>query len=152
MRPTHEYYLVTEPWQYAACRKLWKEVAKTNPSIGPVKRFGFPTVAACKGKAVVGFLSSYYGNNKLIAGPLVLAPGSGAVTALRLVEAYEKVLFVMGAQEYLFATDNPSLIKTLERVSQFVPISKLLTSDNAVWYKRTLGYEHDGYTDMGDRE
>lgn len=152
MRPTAEYYLVTEPWQYAACRKLWKEAAKTNPSVGPVRRFGFPTVMACRGRTVLGFLSSYYNNGVLVAGPLVLATGRGAVTALRLVEAYERVLFIVGIRSYMFYTDNTSLIRILNRVGKFVKISQLLTSDGVVWYKRTFGDTTDEYTDVASRK
>lgn len=138
MKPSAECYLVTEPWQYAACRKLWKAAVSKVPALGPVRRFGFPTVMAYKGNTVIGFLSSYRTAAGLVAGPLVLAPGYGVFTALRLVEAYEKVLTVAGVSSYLFSTDNPAFARVIERTAESAGIKKVLTDGGTTWYSKTI--------------
>lgn len=151
------YHLATEPEHFRMCRNLWKAVIEREPELGPVKRFGWPTVFGIRDGKVVGFLSTTRKSNlPLIAGPLVLAPGQGAITALRLVESYERVLLVAGVDHYLFGTTNDLIRSAIERVGrEELGIGQVIQKGGATWYVKRVPQAEafDGEDrDLGDSE
>jgi hypothetical protein len=97
-----QYFLVTEPEHYGACRAFAKEQ-------GVSAKFGWPTVVAVRDGEFVGLLSTLRRSESIYAGPLVLSPKAKHITVLRLIEAYEQVLQSMGASYYWFGTETPQM-------------------------------------------
>lgn len=151
------YHLATEPEQFRLCRNLWKFVIQREPELGPVKRFGWPTVFGMRDGKVIGFLSTTRRPHlPLIAGPLLLAPGHGMITALRLVESYERVLMVAGVDQYLFGTTNETIRSAIERFGRDqLGIGQVIHKGGATWYVKHVPQAEafDGEDrDMGDSE
>lgn len=142
MRPREtRYLLATEPAHFAQCRQVWREAVVRAPELGPVRRFGWPTVFAERNGTVVGFLTTHrHPKVGPIAGPLVLASQGTPITVLRLVEAYEVVLRVAGVDSYIFAIVTPELQRALDRLDhQALGLERCLDTGEAVWYKKKVG-------------
>lgn len=106
MYPTEtQYWLATSASEYRLCHALQR--AAERPEVA----FGYPTVLAVRGEALVGFLGTLKAKKAIVAGPLVVDPTlkRPVLTMLRLVEAYEEVLRASGVSSYVFGIDSDNL-------------------------------------------
>lgn len=135
-----KYFLATEPEHFKKCRAVWKAAVAEHPDLGPVRRFGWPTVFAERKGRVIGFLSSYaHPRLGLVAGPMVLSKEGTVFTALRLVEAYHTVLRTVGVPRFWFSVVTPELRKAIERVGpENLGIVKTVALDDVVWYLQNV--------------
>lgn len=88
----------------------------------------FPTVVAERDGVIVGYLATDARPEFICAGPLYVdlpSGRSGAVIALRLLEAYEAVLRVAGVESYYFSIEKPSW----RRVAERLPHTRLCRQD-----------------------
>lgn len=126
------YHLCTKPSDYKLCHAL-REAAES-----PKVTFGFPTVYALRGNAIVAFLGTLKTKGQVICGPLVTDPTlkKPIFVALRLAEAYEQVLRQAGVTSYRLgvAKDRPEWSAAVHRAG-FQPYA---TTETDTWYERTL--------------
>jgi hypothetical protein len=97
----------------------------------------FPTVVAIRDDAIVGLLSTQTGQGAVIAGPLVISMARPIFIAIRLIEAYERVLWEAGVRSYRFgidATEGKAWADMVQRYG-FEPYTE---HAGALWFKREL--------------
>jgi hypothetical protein len=130
MRPLETSYKLMAPHDKKRCLGLAR-----NHGMETVARLEFPTVVAKRKGRILGFLSTRPTKDAIVAGPLVVGPEVKGPIAMRLVEAYENVLRMGGAQFYLFYVDDPHWKRQVERAFEIEPYH--VQGDRA-WYKREI--------------
>ena len=93
---------------------------------------------ADRGGTIVGFLATRPNKKAVIAGPLVIAPGTlrPILTVMRLIEAYELMLRKAGVQSFYFmvAGTNPVWRRIVERMGH-QPYSG---DDTGMWFRKAV--------------
>lgn len=100
-------------------------------------RLSWPTVLAWRGEEIIGVLSRVAHKKAVIAGPLVVAGARPLMTIIRLVEAWERVMWRLGTTEYFFGVDlttGKAWLRLLDKAG-LVPYTQ---ADGAAWFKRTI--------------
>lgn len=90
------YRLASISADYRACHAIMRANGNFD------QQLHFPTVVAERDGRILGFLSTNECDWCLLAGPLETV-GRNAIMALRLIEAYEAALRVMGITRYCFS-------------------------------------------------
>lgn len=125
--------LAASPADYRACHVLARQYGGEAPALR------WPTVLARWGNAVVGFMATQQARWAVVMGPLLVAPDVRVkgLVALRLLEAYERVLHEAGVRAYVFsvATTNKPWLDVLEHRAGF---ERWREVDGAVWFKREV--------------
>lgn len=132
MTPTSTLYRLKEPKDVQAIRRMWEK------SRLPKHATVFPEIVAERDGKVIGFLGTLKVDNAVVAGPLLLnGKKQKAFTFLRLVEAYDRVLFMAGVKSYLFAI--PEKMTEYQRLAEkigLVPFT--VDADGDHWYERRI--------------
>jgi hypothetical protein len=87
-----------------------------------VEETAFPTVVAERGGEIIGCLATQEESSAVVAGPLVVKDGRlKAIAAIRLAEAYENVLRLVGVNGYYFCIDieHEGWVKSAMRMGTF---------------------------------
>lgn len=105
----------------------------------PTAPIGWPNVVAMRDKELLGFILTQDRDEAVIAGPLWLSDGlkQKAFVAMRLFEAYERIMALAGMQSFMFYIDHESdhFIKLLKNLPGFAILSE---DDERVWFKRRI--------------
>lgn len=133
MRPHRtQVFVCTSPADYKRCHTFLTSQEADQP-------LQYPTVFAEREGEVVGLLTSSTKKQALCAGPLVIGTKKPAFVAIRLLEAYEKVLALAGVQRYLFCIDKTNA--KWNTVVQQCGLTPYHETDTAWWYsKKVLNY------------
>jgi hypothetical protein len=127
-----KFFLANSPQDYEDCQTLMDEQDVTT------SKLEFPTVLARDADGVLlGFLSSYYQDKMLFAGPLVVKKHRPR-TAMNLCEQYDLVCKSMGLTGYLMATEDDTFMdKGIKRydLKGFEPYAR---EGNRTFYIRRL--------------
>lgn len=116
MRPLDTTYRLARPGGefnrlYALAKRAGGRIHKGD--------FGFPTIVAERDGKVIGFVATKPDDRAVIAGPLVIEGEKGnPFVFLRLAEAYENVMRLVGVKVYLHAIDKgrPEHVAFMERL------------------------------------
>lgn len=126
------YVLAQNARDYRVCHELLTAVGAEETA------FRFPTIMAIRDKTLLGFLGTLPNKTALIAGPLVLDPTQKRpiITAIRLVECYERTLHQAGIPAYYFGIDtaNASWKTTAERIG----LTPYAEDDQGYWFKKQI--------------
>jgi hypothetical protein len=103
----------------------------------------YPTVMALRGDSLVGCLSRIPSDTSVIAGPLAVSSPRPLLTVMRLIEAWELVLWRAGVRSYQFCIDLTQHKAWLQMVEKagLVPYTQ---DERYVWFRRELKERHDG--------
>lgn len=77
---------------------------------------------AIRGQQILGYISTRPRDDQFVAGPLYVVPGGNrGLIAMRLGEAYERVLRALGVTEYRFGVDleSKSYLTSCRRIEEF---------------------------------
>jgi len=119
-----EYKIASTHDEYADCHGIMDKD----------EELGYPTVMAIRNGEVIGMISTRWGEQNLIASPLI---ANSVFTCMGLSELYDNTLINMGVTHYLFSVekDNKRMIKVIERFFKIKPYTE---TDNLLWYVRRL--------------
>ena len=134
MHPSQTLYrLATTPADYRRCHVLLR-------SQGATHRLAFPTVLAERGGTLLGFLSTNPNDRAIVAGPLVLMTNGHnlGIVAMRLIEAYERILTLAGVASYHFAIPRGDAFEPWRNIVNRVGIMPYAETETHWWYKREL--------------
>lgn len=130
---TTTYKLISQPYEYRALHKIAEKVGvKTDAGLS------WPTVVAERDGRVVGFLSSQFKKNNVVAGPIAIdVDGPTIFVARRLVEFYELFLYAARVPRYFFGIqkDNDKWIGTVAKLLKLEPYSE---KNGVLWFERKL--------------
>jgi len=125
-RDTH-YRLACSPADYRRCRAFLAERMAVHP-------LSFPTVYAERDGRVIGVLATQPPKKAIIAGPLAVE-GRSPFTALRLIEAYDRVMREAGVDYHFHvAVANASWRRVVEQMG----LRPFHEDEHGVWYRRIL--------------
>ena len=132
MTPTTTRYQLMQPQEAQEVRTF---LARSGFMFS--QELEFPTVVAWRSGKIVGVLSTRSDPSYVIAGPLaVRVKGNRAVVALRLGEAYERVLRMAGVQWYVFQVSKDNeWPQVAERKWNAKPYAE---DDDSYWYRREV--------------
>jgi hypothetical protein len=125
------YRLARSPKDFQRCHAL---LAEQGVERSPLS---YPTVMALRGDRLMGCLSRIQSETMIIAGPLAVSSPRPIITVMRLVEAWELVLWHAGVRSYHFGVQLPqhkAWLTIIEKVG-LQPYSK---DEQVVWFKREL--------------
>ena len=115
------------------------EVALLLALSKPTAPIGWLNMVAMRGNTLLGFILTQDRDEAVIAGPLWLSDGLEHKTfvALRLFEAYERVMAGVGIKKYLFYIDNefPDWIDLVMKLPGFAILQK---DTKRIWFERRL--------------
>lgn len=125
------YRLATTPADYRKCQALMREYREPVP-------LSFPTVMAERDGELIGFLSTHTKHGAVVAGPLVIREGLRAFTMVRLIEAYDRVMWRAGVKSYHFhvSAANAQWREQIERFG----MTPWHTDEQGAWFKRELAH------------
>jgi hypothetical protein len=103
----------------------------------------YPTVMALRGETLVGCLSRIQSDTAVIAGPLAVSSPRPILTVMRLIEAWELVLWRAGVRSYHFGIQLPQHKAWLQIVEK-VGLQPYAQDEQVVWFRRELKERHDG--------
>ena len=133
MKPIKTLYRVADnSGDYKKCHALLREIAPEED-----RAFNWPTVVAERDGEIIGFLSTRDLRGRLEAGPLIIGvEGHKSFVALRLIEAYENLLSLLGYKGYIFSVvkSNPKWVKSVEQGANLKPYAE--TEDRFWYYKK----------------
>ena len=125
------YRLANSPADFKACHKLVKAESLKG-------KLSSPTILAERDGELLGFFATQKNPAAVIAGPMIVREdkrGSGFIM-VRLIEAYEKVLWKAGVRKYFITTDpeREKWNESLERMG-YVPLEE---HEGHLWFEREL--------------
>src|SRR5262245_15791229 len=120
------YRLVTRPQEYQRCHQFLKDQGYDEP------RLTYPSIMAQRGEELIGVLATQPRSDAIVAGPVAVSKG-GLITAIRLFEAYERLLWHSGVRSYYFGVEKANT-SWIEQLNRFGLIACQVT-DEAVWYQ-----------------
>jgi hypothetical protein len=139
MKPVKTLYRVADnSGDYKKCHALLREFMPEEE-----RTFNWPTVVAERDGEIVGFLATYVVKGFIEAGPMVIAvEGHKSFVALRLVEAYENLLQLLGYKSYIFSIkkSNKKWVEAVERGGNLKPYSE---TEDYFWYQKAVK-EYEG--------
>jgi len=115
-----------------------KDVFRIYEDYDLTARLGWPTVIAERKNKIVGFLSTQDRKDMVVAGPIEVKLKNKAFVTLRLVTAYDNVLYALGVKEYWFHVDPKDSPGWLEQVQETGLYTKIEENEGVIWYKRKL--------------
>ena len=125
-RDTH-YRLACTPADYRRCRAFLAERMAVHP-------LSFPTVYAERDGRLIGVLATQPPKKAIIAGPLAVE-GRSPFTALRLIEAYDRVMREAGVDyDFCVAPDNVHWRSVIEQMG----LRPFHEDAMGVWFQRRL--------------
>lgn len=131
MKPLKTLYrLASTAADYRACHALMRANANFN------QQLHFPTVVADRDGKIWGFLSTNECDWCLMAGPLETQTPN-PIMVMRLVEAYENVIRLMGVTRYCFAIRKDQK-RWIEQTSSFDMVEAIAEDDNNIVFEKIL--------------
>lgn len=127
--------LATKGADYARCKRHFSVAV----------RYEYPTVMAERDNELVGYLTTNTKSGYIVAGPLWIKEDlKGAFRGLvliRLLEAYEKVLFINGVDRFLFwiGPSDEHYVATIKKAIDLVPFE--IDADGKYWFKKVIEKE-----------
>jgi hypothetical protein len=138
MRPREtSYRLAQGPKEYQQCHAFLRAHGFEE------SRLSWPTVMAIRQGEVVGCLSRIPSEEAIIAGPLAVSTKHPLLTAMRLITAWQGVLWRAAVQKglpsmtYYFGVD-PTQHNEWLRLIDKVGLEPYARDAQAVWFKREL--------------
>ena len=130
--PRASYMLARTERDYAAVQRLLKGTEFERINVV------YPTLMAYRSGRLVGVLGTRPSDAAVIAGPLYISvpPPMGAFVALRLAEAYEGTLRLLGVQAYVFSVDKRN--KKQRSVVNRLGMKHYAEKAGKLWYIRHL--------------
>jgi hypothetical protein len=104
----------------------------------------YPTVMALRGETLVGCLSRITSDTAVIAGPLAVSSPRPILTVMRLISAWEGVLWRAGVRSYHFGIDTTQHKEWLRMIEK-VGLVPYHTDEQYVWFKRELKERDHGW-------
>lgn len=132
MKPRDTAYLLAlRPHHYKIAHRF---AAKEGAAMR--ERFQYPTILAMRDGQPVGLLSTAIQRGRIVASGLVLAKAlrRPLITAIRLIECYERVLSAAGVQVYVFGLSGQHT--PLQRYLARLGIHPYHADETASWYQR----------------
>lgn len=135
MKPTETVYiLAASSKDYADCHTL--DYAESG--VDHDDTFSFPTVLAKRDGEVIGFLATIPNKRFVAAGPLVVKGGRNPIVAMRLLEAYDRIMAHCGMKMYYFSVDaSRADALSIDRLKE-LGMQHMETKGNYAWMKREL--------------
>jgi hypothetical protein len=99
---------------------------------------GWPVVIAEREDKIIGFMGTQDRKDMIVAGPLEISLKIKGFVAMRLIEAYDKLMRSFGVKEYLFSIDSKDNAKWLKQVHDTGFCTKMDDVEGESWYKREL--------------
>lgn len=131
MKPTKTLYrLATSGADYRACRALMRVNGNFD------QQLHFPTVVAERNGRIIGFLSTNECDWCLMAGPLETQTPN-PIMVMRLVEAYENAIRLMGITRYCFSI-NKKQKRWIEQTSSFDMVEAIAEDDENIVFEKIL--------------
>lgn len=134
MRPTEtSYLLAVSSKDYRDCHQLAQDEGFDGGH-----SFSFPTVVARRNGELAGFFATQPADNAVIAGPLVVRGRRNPILAMRLIEAYDRVMRMHGIRLYYFsvAKDRADALSR-ERLTS-LGMRYWEDVDDVFWFKKEL--------------
>lgn len=100
--------------------------------------FSWPTIMALRGDVLRGILGTVPSEHAVVAGPLVVTPARPLITIIRLIEAYELVLWKAGVRSYYFRVLMPQGKPWLALLDK-AGLMPYAQEDTGVWFRRQMG-------------
>jgi hypothetical protein len=125
------YQLAYSPNDFSRCHALLEGLHVER------SRLAWPTVMALRGDVLIGCLSRIPSTQAVIAGPLAVTSTHPLLTTMRLVEAWEGVLWSAGIRSYHFGIQVPEHKAWLAIVEK-LGLQPYDRSEQVVWFKRIL--------------
>jgi hypothetical protein len=140
MKPVKTLYRIADnSGDYKKCHALLREIAPEED-----RKFNWPTVVAERDGEIVGFLSTRTLHGRIEAGPMIIGvEGHKSFVALRLIEAYENLLNLLGYKGYIFSVrkSDPKWVKAVEHGADLKPYAE---TEDRFWYYKKVRYEGVG--------
>jgi hypothetical protein len=128
-----DIFLASTEEDYEACRTLAKE-----EEVHDLTKLEYPTLLARDPEGnLIGFLGSYYHNEMLFAGPLVVKKRHPR-TAMALCEEYDRVCRTIGITGYLMYTEEGTFMHKGITKYNLPGFDQYAKEGNRIFYVRRL--------------
>jgi hypothetical protein len=104
----------------------------------------YPTVMALRGDRLMGCLSRIPSDTAVIAGPLAVSSPRPILTVMRLIEAWELVLWRAGVRSYQFCIDATKHKTWLQMVEK-AGLEPFSHDEQYFWFRRELKERTHGW-------
>lgn len=134
MKPVEtSYKLAASSKDYRDCLRLAREEGQD------VACLHFPTVVARNTQGeVLGFFSTVPDSRYVIAGPLVVRGGRRPVLAMRLMEAYDRVMASVGVTLYYFTVRSDRTDALASERLEAMGMKHWQTRNGISWFRKEL--------------
>jgi hypothetical protein len=97
----------------------------------------YPTVMALRGDVLMGCLSRIPSETAVIAGPLAVSSARPLITVMRLIEAWDGVLWRAGVRSYHFGIQLPEH-KAWLAIIEKMGLQPYSQDEQVVWFRREM--------------